>query len=260
MSGAGNIRWQVAPGQEHFKEEVLGLLTSFPQTGTPIYQERNVLKRMVWHGQPVIVKSFAKPNAIRRLIYGKLRKTKAEKSFANALRLKALGICTPEPIGFLEHYRNGGLAESFYVCEEWHSGRTIREHLSDATFTNREAVLASLGRFAWNLHQRGVYHRDFSPGNILLAKTANTADGENWTFCLVDINRMRFGSFLLSERMHNFAMLWATDADLEAIISAYVQASGDDLRQALRAALDYSRKHKERAMRKERLKTLLRLH
>ena len=60
--------------------------------------------------------------------------------------------------------------------------------------------------------------------------------------------------------MSNFAMLWASDKDLEIIVRSYAQASGDDPQEALALALKFSSLHKHRANRKERIKTLLGLH
>lgn len=260
MSGDNKKRWQIAPGQEQFTAELLGLQDCFATTGNPIYQARNTLKHMVWQGRSVIVKSFAKPSAVKQIVYSKLRKSKARRSFENALHLRQLNMCTPQPIGYIEHYDQGNLTESFYVCAQWQSMLTIREPLCDLSFSSRAEILADLGRFAWELHRNGVYHRDFSPGNILIAREESGAQPANWQFCLVDVNRVRFGRYALAYRMRNFAMLWATDADLELIIKAYAKASGEDACQALSAALRYSRRHKRRAAIKEQLKSLLRLH
>jgi hypothetical protein len=91
-------------------------------------------------------------------------------------------------------------------------------------------------------------------------KAQKTSTGDYWEFCLVDVNRMRFESLSLKQRMGNFAMLWASDEDLEIIVRAYAQASGDDPQAALALALEYSSLHKHRANRKERIKTLLGLY
>jgi hypothetical protein len=60
--------------------------------------------------------------------------------------------------------------------------------------------------------------------------------------------------------MENFKMLWANDEDLKVILTAYAQASGENAADLIAKAIGFSRAHKVRANRKERLKTLLHLH
>jgi tRNA A-37 threonylcarbamoyl transferase component Bud32 len=253
---AGNIRFELAPGETAAEPLLRSLVTDFETTGESIYKARNELKRMQWNGEPVIVKSFAIPNFIRRYIYGRFRASKAGKSFHNAQTLERLGVGTPSPIGYIERFRGGGLTRSFYVSHEWAADFTIREPLMDHSFPGREEILQALGRFAWELHRKNVFHRDFSPGNILI----RAADSGPPAFALVDVNRMCFRPLSLKARMQNFAMLWADQSDLKTIMSGYTQASGDAPAHAAALALEYSAQHKARAMRKERLKTLLRLH
>jgi len=252
----GNIRLELAPSETAAEPLLRALNRDFKTTGESIYKARNELRRMSWNGEPVIVKSFAVPNLIRRYIYGRFRASKASKSFHNAQILERLGVGTPSPIGFIEYFRGGGLSQSFYVSREWPADFTIREPLVDTGFPNRNKILQALGHFAWDLHSKNIYHRDFSPGNILIKTNADGA----LVFALVDVNRMHFAPLSLESRMQNFAMLWATEDDLKVIISAYTQASGDTPGHAAALALEYSAQHKARAMRKERLKTLLKLH
>jgi tRNA A-37 threonylcarbamoyl transferase component Bud32 len=246
-----SIDYQIAPGQEQFESQLKTIAQTFAQSGETIYKARNEIKRMHWQGVPVIVKSFGVLSTARGLVYGQLRKSKARRSFENARELQRRSVNTPTPIGFIEHREAGVLRPSFYVCHEWPARFTLREPLFDTVFPNRTETLQAFGRFAWALHQKQIHHRDFSPGNILI---------QGSEFCLVDVNRMRFKALSLNERMQNFAMLWASDEDLGTIVRAYAQASGDDPQEALALALEYSNKHKHRANRKERIKTLLGLH
>ncbi|WVN42052.1 lipopolysaccharide kinase InaA family protein [beta proteobacterium MWH-UniP1] len=265
MSGADNTVWQIAPGQERFVDFLLALNTTFAQQGSTIYHARNELKEFTVDGDVLIVKSFGVPDALRRLIYGRFRQSKAQKSFNNAVRLQSLDLPTPSPVGFIEHHRSGGLYESFYVSHAWPNAQTIRDPLTNPNHPNRREILKAFGRFAWKLHQHQVYHRDFSPGNILFSKSSGTASGKQngagqWQFCLVDVNRMEFRPLSLDARMENFKMLWADDDDLNIIISAYATASGEAATTLIEKAISSSNAHKQRANRKERIKTLLHLH
>lgn len=265
------ITYQLAPGQEQFESELKQIAQAFAQGGDTIYQARNIIKRLNWHGISVIVKSFAVPDTLRGLIYGRFRRSKAAKSFLNAMELGRREINTPTPIGFVEYREGMALKESFYICHEWPAEFTLREPLTDPQFPNRTEILQALGAFTWQLHRSHVHHRDFSPGNILVQELGKRASqlefGQeipenkpretNWLFCLVDVNRMRFESLSLNARMQNFAMLWASDADLELILQAYAKQSSDSLQEAIALALKHSKQHKQKAMRKERIKSLL---
>lgn len=250
------IRAALATGQERYGELLQNAAYDFNAFGDVIYKARNVLRRGLWQGTPVVVKRFKVYRGLRGLIYGQLRKSKARRSFENACRLIAGDIMTPQPIGYIEHLKGLALDESFYVSCEWPADFTIREPLQTTDFPGREELLSALGEFAWRLHQRNVYHRDFSPGNILVRKSGRIEP----EFCLVDVNRIRFESMPLSLRMKNFAMLWAADHDLKTIVHAYTAKSGDPTEEAIVLACKFSRAHKARAVWKERIKAWLRLH
>ncbi len=254
MSGGDKARWALSPGKEHLEPLLKNLSESFEEISDTIYQGRNVLKRLAWGQEPIIIKSFAYPNILNRYIYRWARKSKASRAYENAIELTKLNIITPLPIGYIEYHRDNYLAQSFYVYEEWSADSTIREVIADSQFPNRAEILASLGKFAWKLHSKSVNFKDFSPGNILI-KYSKPAE-----FCLVDINRIKFEPLSLKKRMRTFARLWLDDHDLLFVIVGYVKASGDSESQSLRLALHYSRQHKWQSLRKEKLKAFLGLH
>jgi tRNA A-37 threonylcarbamoyl transferase component Bud32 len=123
----------------------------------------------------------------------RLRITKGERSFATAQALLARGIPTPEPLGFrvLED-------ESWYVARRVEPSAQIR-----AWFLARddprapappfpiafEDVVRALGRLARRMHDAGVFFRDLSDGNVLVAPA-----GSSFDLYLVDLNRARLGS------------------------------------------------------------------
>jgi hypothetical protein len=71
---------------------------------------------------------------------------------------------------------------------------------------------------------------------------------------------MRFQTLSFQERMRTFSRLWANDGDLETIVVAYALVSGEDVDIAKALAIHYSETHKERSLRKEKIKSLLNLH
>jgi tRNA A-37 threonylcarbamoyl transferase component Bud32 len=254
MSGGDKSRWAIAPSKEHFGPLLRNLDKTFEEIGITLYQARNVLKRAIWNGQRVIIKSFAVPNAVNRLLYRWMRKSKARRAFENAVELSKRGITTPSPIGYIEYGSDHRLTRSFYAYDEWRADFTLRECLTNPDDPDRIEILAALGAFTWQMHHQGVNFLDFSPGNILVQWEAKKA------FCLVDINRIRVQSLTLEERMRTFARLWANDEDLETIVAGYALASGDNATHAAALAVRYSQIHKRRSWRKEQIKTWLNLN
>ena len=67
------------------------------------------------------VKQFGTPSFPNNFIYGKLRKSKARRSFEHAHRLLQLGFDTPLPYAYIEIYRRNALGipmlrRSYYIC------------------------------------------------------------------------------------------------------------------------------------------------
>lgn len=136
---------------------------------------------------PVVVKKT--PITWRQRLSG----TKGERSFASAKELLARGIPTPEPLGF--RVLDG---ESWYVARRLEPCAQVR-----AWFLRRddprapeppfpiafEDVVTELGRLARRMHDAGVFFRDLSDGNVLVAP-----EGSSFRLFLVDLNRARFGT------------------------------------------------------------------
>ena len=80
--------------------------------GKTLYEGRNIVKLYTQNGQRITVKSYGHLTLFNRLIYGSLRKSKAERAFRHAIRLQCLGIDTPEAIASLEIRRFGMLRET----------------------------------------------------------------------------------------------------------------------------------------------------
>jgi len=258
--------------------ELLEICNSAP-TGEPIYTGRNTIWALDWHGKSLAVKAFGIPWGIRKWIYGGLRASKAKRSFENASALIALGLHTPRPLGYAEFGSRTCLLKSFYVSEYLPSSLGVfplRDVLLDADRSDREDILIAFGRYTCKLHNLGVLHRDYSPGNILVmpmggeARTAQdneslllptlemrSSSSPAYRFELVDLNRMSFGNLSLKQRMHNLRLLWANDHDMESVVMGYAEAYGQHTNRLLQPALRASQMHKAKAIREEWLKNKL---
>uniref|UniRef100_UPI002583AD6C lipopolysaccharide kinase InaA family protein n=1 Tax=uncultured Alistipes sp. TaxID=538949 RepID=UPI002583AD6C len=145
------------------------------------------------------------------------------RSYEHAVRLRALGIDSPEPIAWSEYRRHGLLSDTYYV-----SRRSDYAPLSQTTEHFPAAgtlpVLEAFARFAVSLHEKGIEHRDFNHGNILWSRTAAGV----YRFQLIDINRMHFEDAGLSSRacMINLRRLACPAVAFLYILDRYAEARG----------------------------------
>jgi hypothetical protein len=176
---------------------------------------RNILRMT----EGVVVKQFATPGIWKGIWYGWFGKSKARRSYENALRL---GTLTPKPIAYREVRYFGILRESWYACEEAKGMHTFNELIGTPDYPNRQKILEAIGRFTATLHQRGILHADYSGGNILF-----TADGSEVK--VIDLNRIRFcRSLSRTERLNNFERLNIDREALRVMANAYANTMGED--------------------------------
>ena len=196
--------------------------TLFSNDQHTIHKARNELKIIELEGIKTVVKSFKIPHLLNRIVYTYFRKSKAYKSYHNALRLQSLAISTPEPIALIEFFESGLLADSYFISEYFEYDFTIRTPLLEP-LEDREAIFTAFAAYTYGLHQAGVWHQDYSPGNILIKRTES-----GYQFSIVDINRMEFKSICPLDGCENFNKLWASDEELEIMGREYARISGLD--------------------------------
>ncbi|HET6205031.1 MAG TPA: lipopolysaccharide kinase InaA family protein [Planctomycetota bacterium] len=83
----------------------------------------------------------------------RLRRGDAERAFGDLHRCAALGLPTPDPVGWFEREEGG---DSFLVVEIAHPGPPLPEALAQAHGQARAALLSSLGRLARRAHDGGL--------------------------------------------------------------------------------------------------------
>lgn len=182
---------------------------------------RNTLYEVVTRqASRLCVKHFRKAKFPNSYIYTTLRRSKARRSFEHAEQLKATGFLTPEPIAWSERRTGLKLHDSYYICE-YLDLPNIRGwgNMPDA-----DALIEALGAYMVSLHRAGVFHRDFSPGNILVDRLGKGG----YKFYLVDINRMEFGVTDRSKLMSMFRSISLDPDDTRRLAAAYAKAAGED--------------------------------
>ncbi|NCO02248.1 MAG: hypothetical protein GW906_10525 [Epsilonproteobacteria bacterium] len=220
----------------------------FLDNSETIHLARNELKVIELEGINTVVKAFRVPNLLNQFVYAYLRKSKAYKAFHNATKLHALNVATPEAIGYIEFFRFGLLKKSYFISREFKYEFTIA-HIRDDQPEYKEKVLEDFAKFTYEIHQKGVWHVDYSGGNILIKK-----EDDGYHFSLVDINRMKFRSIVNYEGLENFNKLWFNEEDLTTIAKTYAKLASLDEAKAIAEILMHDKKLKDKVLFKRKLK------
>lgn len=213
----------VNPKYACLRDFVAALPSVFPQEGETIYKSRNEIKVFTAGGFRLNVKRYHVPSAANRLVYAFFRPAKVYRAYRYAFRLLEQGFSTPEPVAYLVERRAGLLGASYFVSIQSPYRRNFYE-FGRGCVAGREEIVTGLGRFTARLHEAGIYHCDYSPGNILFDCDADGAIG----LTLVDINRMEFGPVSLEKGCANFARLWGKREFFRLLAREYAAGRGFD--------------------------------
>lgn len=183
-----------------------------------LHQGRNVVKMVEREGVRMVVKSYEHLSLVNRLLYGRVRRSKAVRAYRYAERLLAMGIDTPTPIAVVDIRRRGILSRSLFVSaySDYESAAVINSY--PAKTETLQPLMDALAKFIFRLHDAGVLHKDLNITNILYRPTAD----EGYRFQLIDINRMNFKSHLsMSERIKNMRRLSCNPTAYAYILEQY---------------------------------------
>lgn len=233
----------------NFEEEII---KEFEYSDKVIHKARNELKVIDINGLKLVVKSFKIPNLMNKVIYTFFKKSKAQKSYLNALKLIELNVHTPTPVGYIEKFNFGLINESYFISllEPYEfSIREVFHHKVD----NHEEVLEKFTEFTYNIHKKGIWHVDYSLGNILISQNEN-----EYKFSLVDINRMEFREIPPKEGLKNFNKFWAKDErDLEIVAKKYASLTSFNESEAIKIVKEEAQKVIDFKNKKKKLKKVV---
>ncbi|RXK12268.1 hypothetical protein CP965_10900 [Halarcobacter mediterraneus] len=241
-----NYKYEINNGYEDFKNLVLNIQYKFKQKNQNIHKARNELKIINHNNIDVVIKSFKKPSFLNRIVYTFFKDSKAKKSYDYSIKI---GNFTPNAISYVEFYSSGLLSQSYFISERFAYDFTIREPLLEEKFEDKENIFKAFAKFTYDLHEAQIFHKDYSPGNILIKK-----HDDNYEFKIVDINRMKFSTLRLEERLKNFSKLWAKDEDLRIIAKEYAKLINQDEEKCINLALKFSNSNKAAKNFKKRLR------
>ncbi|MDR2041411.1 MAG: lipopolysaccharide kinase InaA family protein [Tannerella sp.] len=192
----------------------------FEKEGEVIHNKRNVIKVFrLDDGTEMNVKRYGKPHLFNRIVYSFFRKSKAYRAYHNALRISGKGFATAEPVAYMEMDGGGLLSLSYYISLQCRHVREIREYYFGPLAGN-ETLIDAFARYSASLHDAGIYHLDYSPGNILIREDTEGS----YTFILIDTNRMKFMPVSTKKGCRNFARLFGNDDIYKRIGTEYARS------------------------------------
>jgi hypothetical protein len=204
------------------KEFTLNLPDTFDRMGLVIEDKRNVVKKVITEQGTFVIKYFKGMYFFNRLAYSFFRKSKAVRSYIYSRILNDKGIVTPPPVAWINCYTLGLLTDSYFISV-YYPHKTLQQVLE--TFKNEDEISRAqlfhqLAAFCIRMHKLGVFHDDFSVGNILVDRTA-----KGYEFALVDLNRVKFQEVSYGQGVRGFAKLNIPKDDLNTLITEYAALS-----------------------------------
>jgi len=142
----------------------------------------------------LVIKQPVKFNIFKK-ITDRFKPSKALRSWNGAQELLRRGVDNAKPIAYFEKINDKSLKQNFYICEYVPADYSVREMFSafasgQSHFEgiSEENAYTQVVAFLINMHNKGVFFRDLSGGNILVKKV-NT---DSLHFSLIDTGRARF--------------------------------------------------------------------
>ncbi len=198
----------------------------FDSNGTLLHAGRNTIRAFDYNGVKLAVKRYGHLTLFNRFIYGRLRKSKAERTYLHARRLRQAGIDTPEEVAYLEIRRHLLLDTSYFVslCSPYSSAQTLTDLRSDAKA--KLPAHDALAAFLHRIHSAGILHKDLNITNILYHD-----DGDrHYSFQLIDINRMQFCKRLsIRQKLRNLRQLSCPAPAFLYLLDRYAEIDHSDI-------------------------------
>lgn len=242
------MKFILNPEFEHLRPFLKDLPQRFNQEGEVIQDKRNTIKVFHINGLDVNVKRYRVPLFINRIIYTFFRKTKASKAYFNALEVLKRGFETPCSIAYIEQYRAGLLHWSYYISLQCPFHQEMRDYYF-GPLSGNEVLIKHFARYTAALHENGICHEDYSPGNVLIGQHEG-----KYQFSLVDINRMKFKAMSLKEGCRNLKRMFENDELYIFLAQEYARSRNFTPQECIRWILHYNRLSLQRDRRKKRFK------
>ncbi len=246
------VKITIHPKYKHHQEALSQVADSFFEKGTLLFQgSRNSIKKDSLGNEEINIKFFQKPGLVKSIIYSFFKDSKAKRSFDYASYLIENDILTPFPIAYVEEQNSLGLlGKSYYICQHINYDFTFRELIHQPLFPNRKEILEQFAEFTFQMHEANINFLDHSPGNTLIIEKEN----KKYNFYLIDLNRMKFESLSIVQRMENFKKLWLSKQMIQIIAKKYAALAEQPEKEIEQLLTKFSSQFKRKAARKKYIK------
>lgn len=211
----------INPQYEFLRDEIVRLPKHKYEPERVYCNKRNTVELIELRGHKYVLKRFCRPTFTNQFVYTFFRPNKAQRGYDYSFRLRKLGIETPTAVAYMVCYRFG-IVRTCYLLSEWVPYPQIRE-LTHGDAAGEKSMIESLARFAAEMHSKGVLHRDFGCDNIMYH-----IDNGVYHFCVIDINRMKFGRLSRKECLLGVDRLDLGDAGRAYFMECYTRLRGWD--------------------------------
>lgn len=193
---------------------------TFDRIGLVIHNGRNVIKKVNTSEGTFVVKNFKGMYLFNRLAYSFFRRSKAIRSYQHSGILNNNGIMTPPHVAWIDCYKLGLLTQSYFVSVYYHYDTLdqLIQYYNIYDPSYKLSLYRQLAAFALKLHGLGIYHPDFSLGNILVIRTSG-----DYQFAMVDLNRVKFRQVSYRNALRNFITLRIPQEDMVIFIREYAR-------------------------------------
>jgi len=241
------VKVELNPKFEHLRQYIEEIPMRMESRGEVLEAGRNLIKHDRVAGVHLVIKQYRRiylPNKIR---YSYFYPSKAQRAYDYGQILLSNGFNTPTPIAYIEVRQNTLIQASYFICE--YTSLTTLTAVVQQKVVPPENLMVELARFTFSLHQKELYHIDYSVGNILYQTT-----GERIAFALIDNNRMKFGPVSFREGIRNLVRLGLPVSQLTLLAEEYTRLRNVNVYVGLECFFRYKRADVMRRENKHKLK------
>lgn len=199
-----------------FKSYLESVPELFDSMGTSIYEGRNIVRVVEKDGIRFTIKYFKKIIFLNKFIYAHIRKSKAQRSYENSVKLVSRGVTSPEPIAWINCYSNSLLNRSYYISL-FTDYSPLEEVFKQPAHQNSD-LIRDFAHFSYTLHKKGIFHKDYNVTNVLFSRNNGAVD-----FSLIDNNRMKFSKYSYIKGIRNMRRLTVGSSHLGIIAQGYAK-------------------------------------
>lgn len=220
----------------------------FETEGEMIYDGRNTVKRFRNNENEWIVKRYKNPNVFQQVAYSFFKKSKAERAYIYADKLRKANIDTPKGIAYIEEKKLGLLQFSYFISTVCNDPCIFPALVETKDYDRRLAD--ALTAFFVELHAKGILHGDLNLNNILYHQDKK---GE-FHFSVIDTNRSLFkASPTRLECLDNLKRVTHRRDLLEYIVERYASLRRWDLYESVETVMEALDKFEKRRQMKRKL-------